>query len=851
MLTPLWYHLPVQMGRAELAVAGASVGSSEYGHLITPRTSGVFSSIPAARASSDLGTSLYDVHNHSSLSRNSVLLHSSRGSRDSDSWLVGLGSYLVGHQGPLSPTDAAAAQSPGTAAGDGSTGAVAAAAAAADRFEQQKQQQEQLGRQLRHNSSPGVLAASSLGLIASSMARTASAQTGEQRQVGTQGLSASWGGTGAGGGAAQRGWDQSQGVAGAEGGRAPWSATAASSPNGVAFQRQLSQGVRSSKSDTSYGSPYAGMSPREGDGYHRSGLGPFHRSHAGGGVFSSAVDGALVGHDGGYYGGSHLSRYARSVSPSGFNHRPHPPQLPRHQGGVTGRQGLGRGSRMNVAISPRGVVLREMQAPMPEAPMMRQEGWEGSGAQPELSFSGQTGAGADSSETQSEPLPSIPVMQPDEQQQAGAGPGPRGEGVEDSADLEQVWQQQQEQGHVPLVHQHYHEGVLEAAAGGGSDTDGTGLSGMRQRRGVAPISVMTAPAPDMPTSSRKPEAHGWSSAVAANKSSAIPISNGGGSISSLEPSAPQSVVGVSAPAPSPVPGYGVPASASGGNYLPSSGGIGQYGGRGLHPGHHYPPPAASAQMVRSHHGKAPHLSTIWSSDGALMNSSSGAAATPPPSVRGEGQPGELHRQIHPGVASAPSTRHLGVNGLGPAAYINPSGDSTVTTGDGGHAEAEEAVVGGAGGEAVAGGVGGAESGSGGEEKNSHPFVRSTLMRVPSKWLRPRDAKRASGGLSRWNLVKWAFERGLVVRLLEEPTYSVLTSTFKRLYPQDFDRIVAVVNHEKVDKLLIKWEMLVAKLARMERAPPMQCKCCHAEDEDREALWVSTGGVMVVGALQVR
>jgi hypothetical protein len=87
-------------------------------------------------------------------------------------------------------------------------------------------------------------------------------------------------------------------------------------------------------------------------------------------------------------------------------------------------------------------------------------------------------------------------------------------------------------------------------------------------------------------------------------------------------------------------------------------------------------------------------------------------------------------------------------------------------------------------------------------------------------------------------VQWAHERGVLLRVLEEHSYSLLTSTFIRLYPKEFDRIVAVVNHQKVDKLLTKWEKLVAQLARMEREPPLQCGGCQATEEDREQLWVS-------------
>ncbi len=61
----------------------------------------------------------------------------------------------------------------------------------------------------------------------------------------------------------------------------------------------------------------------------------------------------------------------------------------------------------------------------------------------------------------------------------------------------------------------------------------------------------------------------------------------------------------------------------------------------------------------------------------------------------------------------------------------------------------------------------------------------------------------------WALVKRAMRTGALQKLLDSDSYSVVTATFKRLFPDDFDRAVPVLNHKEVDMLLMKWETAVA------------------------------------------
>eukprot|EP00798_Chlamydomonas_sp_ICE-L_P017208 gene17208-23528_t len=58
-----------------------------------------------------------------------------------------------------------------------------------------------------------------------------------------------------------------------------------------------------------------------------------------------------------------------------------------------------------------------------------------------------------------------------------------------------------------------------------------------------------------------------------------------------------------------------------------------------------------------------------------------------------------------------------------------------------------------------------------------------------------------GGRSKWALVRQAVFSGQVRALLLNKRYSVVTATFKRLFPHDFDRAIPVIRHHHVDRLL--------------------------------------------------
>lgn len=50
-------------------------------------------------------------------------------------------------------------------------------------------------------------------------------------------------------------------------------------------------------------------------------------------------------------------------------------------------------------------------------------------------------------------------------------------------------------------------------------------------------------------------------------------------------------------------------------------------------------------------------------------------------------------------------------------------------------------------------------------------------------------------------MRWAVQNGIAQRLVEVEAYSgIVASTFRRLFPKDFDRAVPVVCHRKVGGL---------------------------------------------------
>jgi hypothetical protein len=67
----------------------------------------------------------------------------------------------------------------------------------------------------------------------------------------------------------------------------------------------------------------------------------------------------------------------------------------------------------------------------------------------------------------------------------------------------------------------------------------------------------------------------------------------------------------------------------------------------------------------------------------------------------------------------------------------------------------------------------------------------------------------------WKRVRWAFFSSELRTLPRRETYDIVSSTFARLFPQDFDRAIPVIKHKGVDTLLLQWEAAVAALERAE------------------------------------
>lgn len=87
-------------------------------------------------------------------------------------------------------------------------------------------------------------------------------------------------------------------------------------------------------------------------------------------------------------------------------------------------------------------------------------------------------------------------------------------------------------------------------------------------------------------------------------------------------------------------------------------------------------------------------------------------------------------------------------------------------------------------------------------------IKSVAALVPVADVAARATKRG------WALVRDALRDGRLMALLQdEDNYSVVTATFKRLFPRDFDKAIPVFNHRKVDGLLMQWEAAAAQLER--------------------------------------
>lgn len=66
------------------------------------------------------------------------------------------------------------------------------------------------------------------------------------------------------------------------------------------------------------------------------------------------------------------------------------------------------------------------------------------------------------------------------------------------------------------------------------------------------------------------------------------------------------------------------------------------------------------------------------------------------------------------------------------------------------------------------------------------------------------AARKARAAQHWDYVRAAVFDGRVVALLmNSKHYSVVTATFKRMFPEDFDRAIPVVNHRRIDELMFK------------------------------------------------
>jgi len=67
----------------------------------------------------------------------------------------------------------------------------------------------------------------------------------------------------------------------------------------------------------------------------------------------------------------------------------------------------------------------------------------------------------------------------------------------------------------------------------------------------------------------------------------------------------------------------------------------------------------------------------------------------------------------------------------------------------------------------------------------------------------------------WARVRWAYRTKELLDLPKRESYDIVSATFSRLFPDDFDRAIPVINHKQVDKLLLQWEAAVAALERAE------------------------------------
>jgi hypothetical protein len=67
----------------------------------------------------------------------------------------------------------------------------------------------------------------------------------------------------------------------------------------------------------------------------------------------------------------------------------------------------------------------------------------------------------------------------------------------------------------------------------------------------------------------------------------------------------------------------------------------------------------------------------------------------------------------------------------------------------------------------------------------------------------------------WARVRFAYRLRALHALPTRESYDIVSATFSRLFPNDFDRAIPVISHREVDKLLVQWEAAVAALERAE------------------------------------
>lgn len=74
----------------------------------------------------------------------------------------------------------------------------------------------------------------------------------------------------------------------------------------------------------------------------------------------------------------------------------------------------------------------------------------------------------------------------------------------------------------------------------------------------------------------------------------------------------------------------------------------------------------------------------------------------------------------------------------------------------------------------------------------------------------KDAAASNRAQDNWTKAREAVFDGRVSKLLLSRKYSVVTSTFKQLFPEDFDRAIPVISHKRLDQLLYKLDFQMGK-----------------------------------------